>query len=220
MCLHPVRMRLYQLNVGIGSQRLGAEVSINLFPVSIWVLFQRLLHCNSHSGFLPLCPSLCPGQHKEMLCCTAWPVTLHCALKGSFRLSSCALKCPDHRNHLKGKLLLLERLLFFPSFTFLRHLSSPCVSCTDTFAGSESFLLILSQMPTTKMLTDISWTRSHHPLVSLTTGSLMVVHSFQPTATLFLESTAEKEDLEDTVQPLGGEWEGVWGAFRKWPLEI
>lgn len=30
MCVHPVRMRLYQLNVGIGSQRLGAEVSINL----------------------------------------------------------------------------------------------------------------------------------------------------------------------------------------------
>lgn len=43
----------------------------------------------------------------------------------------------------------------------------------------------------------------------------MVVHSFQPTATLLTESTAEKEDLEDTVQPLGGEREGVWGAFRK-----
>lgn len=209
MCVHPVRMRLYQLNVGVGSQRHGAVVSINLFPVSIWVLFQSLLHCNSHSGFLPLCPSLCPGQHKETLCSTR--VTSDFALKGSFRLSSCALKCPDHRNHLKGKLLIPERLLF-PLFYISQTPFFSMCECTDTFAGSESFLLILSQMPTANMLTDISWTRSHHPLVSLTTGSLMVVHSLQPTATLLSASTAEKEDLEDTVQPLGGEWEGVWGS--------
>lgn len=123
MCVHPLRMRLYQLNVGIGSQRLGVEVSINLFPVSIWVLFQRLLHCNSHSGFLPLCPSLCPGQHKEMLCSTLVTSDFALCLEGSFRLSSCALKCPDHQNHLKGKLLILERLLFFFFFFSLLHFS-------------------------------------------------------------------------------------------------
>lgn len=127
------------------------------FPGSIRVLLQRTLHLSSHStsAFLQPLPWSTIGNaplHPPR------PADFALFFEGLIQVQQLCLKCPNLQNLLKGKLLVLERLPFF-FFFFLNISQTPFFSLCelfDTFAGSESFLLIPSQAPTPKMLTALS----------------------------------------------------------------